>query len=57
MERIWAVLVGECEELGGVQWEWQVGRWMLGKARFGGEKDGQKPHRPREERDQEEPAY
>ena len=55
-ERIWAVLVAECDELGGVQWEWQSADAMLGKARFGGEKDGQEPHRPREERDQEEPA-
>ena len=54
MERIWAVLAAECDELGGVQWEWQSADAMLGKARFGGEKDGQEPHRPRQERDQEE---
>ena len=24
LERIWAVLVEECEELGGVDWEWQA---------------------------------
>ena len=46
-ERIWAVLVAECDELGGVQWEWQPADAMLGKARFGGEKDGQESHRPR----------
>jgi putative transposase len=23
-ERIWAVLIAECEELGGVKWEWQA---------------------------------
>ena len=55
LERIWAVLVAECDELGGVQWEWQAADAMLGKARFGGEKDGQESHRPRQERDQEEP--
>jgi transposase len=55
-EKIWAVLVAECDELGGVQWEWQSADAMLGKARFGGEKDGQEPHRPRQERDQEEPG-
>ena len=55
MERIWAVLAAECDELGGVQWQWQAADAMLGKARFGGEKDGQEPHRPRQERDQEEP--
>ena len=54
LEKIWAVLVAECEELGGVQWQWQSADAMLGKARFGGEKDGQEPHRPREKRDQEE---
>ncbi len=56
-ERIWAVLVAECDELGGVQWEWQPADAMLGKARFGGEKDGQEPHRPWKKRDQEESPY
>src|SRR4051812_6285069 len=55
-EKIWAVLVAECDELGGVQWQWQSADAMLGKARFGGEKDGQESHRPRQERDQEERA-
>src|SRR3954469_8635052 len=55
-EKIWAVLVEECDELGGVQWQWQSADAMLGKARSGGEKDGQEPHRSREEGDQEEPG-
>ena len=55
-EKIWAVLVQECDELGGVDWQWQSADAMLGKARFGGEKDGQEPHRSREKRDQEEPG-
>src|SRR4029079_15532187 len=55
-EKIWAVLVAECDELGGVQWQWQSADAMLGKARFGGEKGGQEPHRPRQEGDQEEPG-
>jgi transposase len=55
-EKIWAVLVAECDELGGVQWEWQSADAMLGKARFGGGKDGQEPDRSREIRDQEEPG-
>src|SRR3954451_20750038 len=55
-EKIWAVLVADCDELGGVQWQWQSADAMLGKARFGGEKDGQEPHRSRQEGDQEEPA-
>ena len=53
-ERIWAVLVAECDELGGVQWEWQPADAMLGKARFGGEKDGQESHRPRKNGHQKE---
>ena len=26
----------ECEELGGVEWEWQAADCAMGKARFGG---------------------
>lgn len=44
MQRIWAELVKECDELGGVDWEWQSADGRLGKARFGGKKGGQKPH-------------
>jgi putative transposase len=35
-ERIWAVLVENCAELGGVNWEWQSADGAMGKARFGG---------------------
>ena len=35
-ERLWAVLVGACDELGGVEWDWQSADTVLGKARFGG---------------------
>lgn len=35
-ERIWAVLVEECDELGGVDWQWQSADGAMGKARFGG---------------------
>ena len=35
-EAIWALLVQECEELGGVDWEWQAADGALGKARQGG---------------------
>ena len=45
MQRIWAELVQECDELAAVDWEWQAADGRLGKARFGGEKGGQKPHR------------
>ena len=47
MERIWRVLTEACDELGGVDWKWQSADCGLGKARFGGEKDGQKSHRSR----------
>jgi len=36
MQRIWAELVSECEDLGGVRWEWQAADGALAKARFGG---------------------
>ena len=35
-DRIWAVLVKECEALGGVDWEWQAADGAMGKARLGG---------------------
>ena len=44
MQRIWEELVRECDELGAVDWQWQSADGRLGKARFGGEKGGQKPH-------------
>ena len=36
LEHIWAVLVEECEELGGVDWEWRAADCAMGKDRFGG---------------------
>ena len=39
MERIWRVLTAACDELGGVDWQWQAADACLGKARFGGKKD------------------
>jgi len=36
LDRIWAALIEECEELGGVNWEWQAADGAMGKARFGG---------------------
>ncbi len=38
-ERMWSTLLVECEELGGVSWEWQAAdgaNGAMGKARFGG---------------------
>jgi putative transposase len=33
---IWEKLIEECEELGGVDFEWQAADGAMGKARFGG---------------------
>ena len=35
-DRIWAVLLEACEDLGGCDWEWQAADTSMGKARFGG---------------------
>jgi putative transposase len=35
-DHLWATLVAECEELGGVNWEWQAADAAMGKARLGG---------------------
>jgi putative transposase len=42
-ERIWAVLIENCEELGGVDWRWQSADGAMGKARFGGDCVGPNP--------------
>ena len=36
LNQVWSVMVEECEELGGVDWEWQAADCALGKARLGG---------------------
>jgi putative transposase len=36
LQRIWATLIENCEELGGVDWQWQSADGAMGKARFGG---------------------
>jgi putative transposase len=43
MERVWAELVAACEELGGVNWEWQSADGAMGKARLGGQKSARTP--------------
>jgi transposase len=35
-ERIWVTLIARCEELGGVDWQWQAADALMGKARMGG---------------------
>ena len=36
LDRIWAMLVESCEELGGLDWQWQAADGAMGKARLGG---------------------
>ncbi len=43
LEGIWAVLIEECQELGGVNWEWQSADCLMGKARFGGAPSDETP--------------
>jgi putative transposase len=43
LEAIWAKLVENCAELGGVNWEWQSADGAMGKARFGGIKSDRTP--------------
>jgi putative transposase len=43
LERIWATLIENCEELGGVNWQWQSADGAMGKARFGGTMSVQTP--------------
>ena len=42
-QRIWAILIESCDELGGVNWEWQSADGAMGKARFGGILSAQTP--------------
>jgi putative transposase len=43
MQRIWADLVQECEDLKQVHWDWQSADGCLGKARHGGDHIGKNP--------------
>jgi putative transposase len=53
-EKIWAVLISECDELRAVEWKWQAADGALGKARFGGSSRSE-PDRPRQGWHQAEP--
>lgn len=43
LDRLWARLVEVCEDLGGVDWEWQSADAAMAKARFGGTRSGRIP--------------
>ena len=40
---VWSLLVAECDELGGVDFDWQAADCSMGKARQGGIKSAQTP--------------
>ena len=42
-ERVWALLIERCNELGGVVWKWQAADGSMGKARSGGTRSGPTP--------------
>ncbi len=42
-EKLWVVLLEECQELGGVDWQWQSADCRLGKARHGGTRSDPTP--------------
>ena len=54
LEGIWAALIEECQELGGVDWEWQSADCSMGKARLGG-RHWTQSHRPGQSWEQAEP--
>ena len=43
LELSWSMLVAECDELGGVDFDWQSADAAMGKARFGGIKSARTP--------------
>jgi putative transposase len=43
LQRLWALLVENCEDLGGVDWQWQSADGAMGKARFGGTRSAPTP--------------
>ena len=45
LDEIWEALIEECEELGGVDFEWQAADGAMGKARFGGASRRPQSHR------------
>ena len=41
--RLWGLMIEECDELGGVNWEWQSADAVMGKARKGGDSSAEIP--------------
>jgi len=53
---LWKTSLLEYDGLKGLDWDWLSMDGCMTKAPLGGEKDGQKPHRPRQEGRQTQPA-
>jgi len=43
LEEVWAILIDHCDELDGVDWQWQSADGVLGKARLGGTRSAKTP--------------
>ena len=54
--KLWEQGLLEYDELKGLDWRWLAMDGAMTKAPLGGEKDGQKPHRPRQAGRQAQPA-
>ena len=54
---LWAHSLVDYEALQGIDWEWLAMDGAMTKAPLGGEKGGQEPHRPRQDRHQTQPPH
>lgn len=43
LDEVWALLIDHCDELDGVDWQWQSADGALGKARLGGTRSAKTP--------------
>ena len=55
-QRLWEAGLLAYDDFKGLDWDWLSLDGCMTKAPLGGEKDGQKPHRPRQTRRQAQPA-
>jgi transposase len=56
-QALWEQGLEAYDALEGIDWAWLAMDGAMTKAPLGGEKGGQEPHRPREDRHQAEPAH
>ncbi len=43
LDEVWAILIDHCDELDGVDWQWQAADGVMGKARLGGTRSAKTP--------------